>query len=154
MTPALAAAERSISIAAENNMEIIKYYGSDTEKHEFVNHDGEPLMAVIAHDGSHAVVSLLDEGCEHHILLAKSIDRYNIDGYFRIIFDNDGADWTFVCPPEYKAITNKEKRIEQFFKDGVDAITEFLKDIGYGDVEINIPKRYRRHMDYMTNRDF
>lgn len=50
-------------------MEIIKYYGSDTACHEFINHDAEPLMAVIAHDGSHAVVSLLDEGCEHHILL-------------------------------------------------------------------------------------
>lgn len=135
-------------------MKIIKYYGSDTEKREFINHDSEPLMAVIAHDGSHAVVSLLDEGCEHHILLAKALDSYAIDKYFRIIFDGDGADWTFVCPPEYKGITNKEKRIEQFFKDGVDAITEFLKAVGYGDIEINIPKRYRRHMDYMNNTEF
>lgn len=60
----------------------------------------------------------------------------------QIIFDNEGADWTFVCPPDYKNITNKEKRITEFFNDGVDAITEFLKQIGY-DVPINIPKRYR-----------
>lgn len=135
-------------------MDIIKYYGSDTEKREFINHDSEPLMAVIAHDGSQAVVSLLDEGCEHHILLAKALDKHNIDEYFRIIFDNDGADWTFVCPPDYKRIANKGKRIEQFFKDGVDAITEFLKAVGYGDIEINIPKRYRRHMDYLGNSEF
>lgn len=135
-------------------MDIIKFYGSDTEKREFINHDGEPLMAVIAHDGSTAVVSLLDEGCEHHILLAKALDKYNIDEYFRIIFDNAGADWTFVCPPDYKKIANKEKRIEQFFKDGVDVITEFLKSVGYGDIEINIPKRYRRHMDYLGNSEF
>ena len=38
-------------------------------------------MAVIAHDRSHAVVSLLDEGCEHHLLLAKALDKYNIDEY-------------------------------------------------------------------------
>ena len=44
-------------------MDIIKYYGSDETKTEFINHDSEPLMAVIAHDRSHAVVSLLDEGC-------------------------------------------------------------------------------------------
>ena len=43
-------------------LEIIKYYGSDETKTEFINHDSEPLMAVIAHDRSHAVVSLLDEG--------------------------------------------------------------------------------------------
>ena len=60
-------------------MDIIKYYGSDETKTEFINHDSEPLMAVIAHDRSHAVVSLLDEGCEHHLLLAKALDKYNID---------------------------------------------------------------------------
>ena len=135
-------------------MEIIKYYGSDTERKEFINHDSEPLMAVIAHDGSHAVVSLLDEGCEHHILLAKALDKYNIDEYFRIIFDNDGADWTFVCLPDYKNISNKEKRIEQFFKDGIDIITEFLNAVGYNDTEINIPKRYRRHLDYLQSSEF
>lgn len=132
-------------------MEIIKYYGSDTE--EFINHDSEPLMAVISHDGSRAIVSSLDEGCEHHILLARAINSYEIDKYFRIIFDNEGADWTFVCPPDYKGITNKEKRISQFFADGVDAITAFLREIGY-DVPINIPKRYRRHMDYLKNEEY
>ena len=135
-------------------MEIIKYYGSDTDCKEFINHDSEPLMAVIAHDGSHAVVSLLDEGCEHHILLAKALDKYNIDEYFRIIFDNEGADWTFVCPPDYKDITIKEKRITQFFNDGIDTITAFLKEIDYNDAEINIPRRYRRHMDYLKNSDY
>lgn len=135
-------------------MDIIKYYGSDTEKKEFVNHDSEPLMAVVAHDGSQAVVSLLDEGCEHHILLANALNQYNIDEYFRIIFDKDGADWTFVCPPEYKGITNKEKRIEEFFKNGIDTITEFLNAVGYDGVEINIPKRYRRHLNYLGNSEF
>ena len=134
-------------------MEIIKYYGSDAEQKEFINHDEEPLMAIIAFDGSKAVVSLLDEAVEHHVLLAKALDNYDIDKYYRIIFDNEGADWTFVCPPDYKGITNKEKRIAEFFKDGVDAITAFLKEIGY-DVPINIPKRYRRHMDYLKNKEY
>ena len=135
------------------NMDIIKYYGNDENKNEFIKYDAEPLMAVIAHDSSHAIVSLLDEGCEHHILLSKAVDKYNIDEYFRIIFDNTGADWTFVCPPNYKNIVNKEKRITQFFNDGVDIITEFLKEVGY-DVPINIPKRYRRHIDYLNNSDY
>ncbi len=134
-------------------MEIIKYYGSDESNAEFINHDSEPLMAVIAHDTSHAVVCLLDEGCEHHILLSKALNQYNIDKYFRIIFDDEGADWTFVCPPDYKGITNKEKRITQFFNDGVDAITAFLKQLDYN-VSINIPRRYRRHMDYLSNSEF
>ena len=133
-------------------MEIIKYYGSDTEKKEFINHDNEPLIAAIAHDGSHAVVSLLDEGCEHHLLLAKTLDRHDIDKYFKIIFDDEGADWTFVCPPDYKGITNKEKRIAQFYNNGINVITDFLHEIGY-EVPINIPKRYQRHFNYMTNAD-
>ncbi len=134
-------------------MKIIKYYGSDPHQAEFISHDSEPLMAVIAHDGSHAVVALLDEGCEHHILLANALDSYEIDKYYRIIFDNEGADWTFVCPPDYKGISNKEKRIAQFFNDGVDTITAFLKAIDY-DVPINVPKRYRRHMDYLKNSEY
>lgn len=134
-------------------MEIIKYYGTDESKEEFIKHNDEPLMAIIAHDGSHAVVSSLDEGFEHHILLSKALDRTDIDKYFRIIFDDDGSDWTFVCPPDYKGITNKEKRITQFFNDGVDEITKFLKEIEY-DVSINIPKRYRRHMDYLKNSEY
>mgnify|MGYP007065373215 CR=1 FL=1 len=135
-------------------MKIIKYYGSDADCREFIKHDKEPLMAVISYDGSHAVVSLLDEGCEHHILLSKALDKHNIDEYFRVIFDNEGADWTFVCPPDYKGISNKEKRISAFFNDGVDTITAFLKEIGYNDAEINIPRRYRRHMDYLKNSDY
>lgn len=135
------------------NMDIIKYYGSDKSHTEFINHDSEPLMAVIAHDGSHAVVSLLDEGCEHHILLANALDRTDIDRYFRIIFDIDGADWTFVCPPAYENMANKEKCIERFYKDGIDTITEFLKEIGY-DVPVEIPKRYRRHLDYLSDSSY
>lgn len=134
-------------------MNIIKYYGSDSESKNFILHNEEPLMAIISHDKTTAVVSLLDEGCEHHLLLAKALDRYDIDKFFRIIFDNEGCDWTFVCPPDYKSITNKEKRIETFLKDGIDVITEFLHLIGY-DVPINIPKRYRRHMEYLSNKEY
>ena len=133
-----------------SEIKIIKYYGCDDTKAEFINYDSEPLMAVIAHDGTHAVVSLLDEGCEHHLLLANALNQYNIDEYFRIIFDNEGADWTFVCPPNYKGIKNKEERIKLFFNNGVDTITTFLKQLNYN-VEINIPKRYRRHIDYLKN---
>ena len=134
-------------------MEIIKYYGSDETKTEFINHDSEPLMAVIAHDRSHAVVSLLDEGCEHHLLLAKALDKYNIDEYFRILFDNEGAYLTFLLSNNYNIITNKEKSITVFFNVGFVSITEFLKQIGY-DVPINVPRRYRRHMDYLKNSEY
>ena len=134
-------------------MNIIKYYGSDTEVKEFILHTEEPLMTIISHDKTTAVVSLLDEGCEHHMLLAKTLNRYDIDKFFRIVFDNEGCDWTFVCPPDYKDIANKEKRISQFLKDGTDAITEFLKEIEYN-VPINIPKRYSRHMEYLSNEEY
>lgn len=107
----------------------------------------EPLLAVISFDGKSAIVSHIDEAVEHHILLSKSgHSDSDIDRYFRIVFDKSGADWTFVCPPDYKNITFKDKRIEVFYKDGFSVISEFLHSMGYL-VGINIPKRYRRHLN-------
>lgn len=107
----------------------------------------DPLMAVIAFDGKTAIVAEMDEAVEHHILLMKAGFRgTEIDQYFRIIFDREGANWTFICPPDYKNIPYKDRRIERFYKDGFAAISEFLHQMGYL-VGINIPKRYRRHLD-------
>lgn len=114
----------------------------------------EPMMALVAFDASEALVSLLDDGFEHHILLSKMKESdKDLDKYFRIIFDEDGADWTFICPNNYDNISNKEKRIDHFYKDGFRIIGEFLS-IMKCNVEINIPKRYRRHIDYLTNSDY
>lgn len=109
----------------------------------------EPLMAVISFDGSQAYVSHLDDGGEHHILLQKAGQpSTDIDKYFRIIFDQDGADWTFICPPDYKGITRKDKRIQSFYRDGIATISEFLSELGYL-CDIKIPKRYKRHLNAM-----
>lgn len=128
-------------------MEIIKY--NDYASVDEAVKKNEPLMAVIAFDGSKAYVSHLDDCVEHHILLMKNgYKGTEIDQFFRIIFDKDGADWTFICPPDYKNIPYKDKRIRQFYKDGISAISEFLSDFGYL-CDIQIPKRYKRHLDAM-----
>ena len=111
----------------------------------------EPLMAVISFNGDKAYVSHLDDGVEHHILLSKANEpQTDIDKYFRIIFDRDSADWTFICPPNYKNISDKTRRIAEFYKDGFSLISEFLSDFGYF-IEIKIPTRYRRHFDELMN---
>ena len=113
--------------------------------------DDEPLLVLISFDGSELIVSQIDEAVEHHILLEKvGKDSRNIDRYFRIVLDSDGADWTFVCPPDYKGIENKQRRITAFYKDGFAVISEALSELGLM-VGINIPKRYRRHFDYMLD---
>ena len=112
----------------------------------------EPLLAVISFDGKTAIMSQIDDAMEHHILLMKNgFKDTDIDKFFRIVIDQSGADWTFICPPDYKNIPYKSKRIEAFYKDGFSVISDFLHSIGYI-VGINIPKRYRRHLDVM-NRD-
>ena len=125
-------------------MEIIKY--PDEENFfEAVSAD-EPLLVLIAFDGSRLIASQIDEAVEHHILLKKAgFPDTDIDKYFRIVVDKSGADWTFVCPENYSSITRKDKKIEKFFKDGMRIIPAALKQIGY-DVPIEIPKRYRRHL--------
>ena len=111
--------------------------------------EGEPLLVLISFDGNELITSQIDEAVEHHILLEKvGKDSRDIDKYFRIVLDRDGADWTFVCPPDYKGIENKQRRTTAFYKDGFSVISDALSELGLM-VGINIPKRYRRHFDYM-----
>lgn len=113
----------------------------------------EPLIAAISMDETHAVIGLLDDGFEHNVLLRKVLNSdKDLDKYFRIIFDTDGADWTFVVPAEYKNISNKEERINEFYNDGYKTIICFLRQLGYPEV-VEIPKRYRRHLEYLGNKD-
>lgn len=129
-------------------MNIIKY-PSEEEVNRNISAN-EPLLAVISFDGKTAVMSHIDEAVEHHILLMKAgYKGTDIDSFFRIVFDKEGADWTFVCPPDYKNIQFKDKRIEAFYKDGFTIISDFLHSIGYL-VGINIPKRYSRHLDVLS----
>ncbi|MBR1823835.1 MAG: hypothetical protein IJ779_06345 [Ruminococcus sp.] len=111
----------------------------------------EPILAAVSFDGSTAVMCPVDEAGEHHIMLMETgFKDTDIDRFFRIVLDKSGADWTFVCPPDYKNIPFKDKRIMVYHKDGFSIIADFLHEIGYI-VGINIPKRYRRHLDVMTN---
>ncbi len=107
----------------------------------------EPMLIAISFDGETALISQLDDNFEHHILLAHfGIKQTDIDKYFRIAVDEDTADWTFVCPPDYKGITDRKRRITAFYNDGINAISKVLADIGYYS-DIRIPKRYRRHFE-------
>lgn len=114
----------------------------------------EPLLVLISFDGRTAIMSQIDEAMEHHILLMKTgYKDTDIDKFFRIVLDKSGADWTFVCPPDYKGIQFKDKRIEAFYKDGFAVISDFLHSIGYL-VGIDIPKRYRRHLDVLSKENY
>jgi hypothetical protein len=130
-------------------MEIIKI--PDIETVENGIRIDEPMIAAISFDGKTAVLSTLDYGFEHNILIAHAgYSQADIDKFFRIIFDRKGADWTFICPPNYKKIPLKSYRLKAFYKDGFSAISDFLSEVGYC-VSINIPDRYRRHFDMMTD---
>lgn len=126
----------------------ITYY-PDKENVTAAMEQDEPLLVLISFDGEQVITSQIDEAVEHHILLRKvNLPDTDIDKYFRLVLDRSGADWTFVCPPDYSKATRKDKRIEQFFKDGMTVIPKALKSLGY-DVPVEIPKRYRRHFDMM-----
>lgn len=126
----------------------IIYYPDKDNVTDAMSHD-EPLLVLVSFDGEQLIVSQIDEAVEHHILLSKvGFSDTDIDKYFRLVVDHEGADWTFVCPSTYNSVTRKEKQIEDFFKDGMSIIPKALKQLGY-DVPIEIPKRYRRHFDMM-----
>lgn len=114
--------------------------------------DREPVIIAIPFDfekGEPVLISMLDDSVEHHILLAHfGVNPTYIDRYYRVVADMESAEWTFVCPPDYKGIKDRQKRITQFYNDGFSAISKVLSEIGYFS-DIRIPKRYRRHFDAM-----
>lgn len=128
-------------------MKIIKY-PSEAEVNNAIHHK-EPLLMLISFDGETVIMSHIDEAVEHHILLMKTgFSDKDIDKHFRLVLDSESADWTFVCPPDYKGITDKTKRIKQFYKDGFAIISDVLQELGIM-VGINIPRRYRRHFNML-----
>ena len=133
-------------------MNIIKYPSEEAVNKAMAAN--EPLLALISFDGETAIMSQIDEAMEHHILLANAgFKDTDIDKFFRIVLDRSGADWTFICPLDYKNIQYKDKRIEAFYKDGFSVISNFLHSIGYL-VGIDIPKRYRRHLYVLNNETY
>lgn len=130
-------------------MKIIRYPSEEAVSKSMAA--DEPMLVLISFDGETVIMSSVDEAAEYHILLMNTgYKDTDIDSFFRIVLDRSGADWTFVCPPDYKGIPFKDKRIEAFYKDGFSVISNFLHSIGYL-VGINIPKRYRRHLDILSS---
>ena len=109
----------------------------------------EPLLVLVSHDGERIICANVEDSGEHSTLLRLAgHSELDIDSYFRLAVDKSGADWTFVCPSEYKGIADKSKRIRQFYMDGFAVIPKALNELGYM-CGINIPTRYRRHVDMM-----
>ena len=130
---------------------IIKYYPDETRVKEAMQAD-DPLLMLVSYDGDEILLSNIDDAFEHLILLKKFDYQENeIDKFFKIILNQDGADWTFVCPSNYKGISNKEKRIETFYNDGITQISKAVQAIGYN-VDIQIPQRYRRHFNMLKEK--
>jgi hypothetical protein len=124
-------------------MNIIKYPDAETASRAIEATD--PLVILISFDGETVILSRVEDTVERHTLLAQTgKSSLDIDKYFRIVVDNRSADWTFICPPDYKGIADKRRRIELFYKDGFAEISNVLFDLGYY-VGINIPYRYSRH---------
>lgn len=122
-------------------------YYPDKPTVEQAMQDDDPLLMLVSYAGDKILLSNIDDSFEHIILLKNlGYSELDIDKYFRVIINRDGADWTFVCPAGYKNIANKDKRIKQFYNDGVAAITRGLQAIGYNS-DIEIPQRYRRHFN-------
>ena len=104
------------------------------------------LLLLISNDGLKLIVSNIEDAGEHAILLRLlGLNEIDLDNYFRLIVDKSGADWTFVCPDNYKGISDKAYRIRQFYKDGFSIIPGALIELGYF-VGIGIPRRYKRHI--------
>ena len=130
---------------------IIKYYPDETRVKEAMQAD-DPLLMLVSYDGSEVLLSNIDDAFEHLILLKKlGYKETEIDRFFRLVLNQEGADWTFVCPSNYKGISSKEKRIETFYEDGITQISIAIETVGYN-VEIQIPQRYRRHFNMLKER--
>ena len=124
------------------------YYPNFEAVQQAITHD-DPLLLLVSHAGNNIILSSIDDAGEHVILLRLvGHNEMELDNYFRLVVNKDGADWTFVCPNSYKNIEDKSRRIQQFYRDGFSVIPKALNELGYM-CGINIPKRYRRHVDML-----
>lgn len=120
------------------------YYPDKRTVNKAVKND-DPLLVLLSYDGKAGIVSNIDDAMEHVILLKKvGRKETEIDSFFRLVVNRQGADWTFVCPADYQGIKDRAKRIEKFYNVGHKIIEEGLRQLGY-DVPIKIPPRFRRH---------
>lgn len=111
----------------------------------------DPLVILISFDSETVILASVVDTVEHQTLLAQTgRNALDVDKYFRIVVDKTGADWTFVCPHDYKHISDRQKRIQEFYKDGFTVISDVLASLGYI-VGINIPYRYSRHFKAMSD---
>lgn len=128
---------------------IFKYY-PDKETVEKAIEVDDPLLLLVAFDESSALVANVDDALEHSVLLKKLGHRETeLDIFYRVMLNRQGADWTFVCPSDYKGITDRDKRIETFYNNGILSIAKAIDFLGYK-ASITIPDRYRRHFDALS----
>jgi hypothetical protein len=110
----------------------------------------DPLLLLVGFDEANALVANIDDAMEHSVLLKKlGFKETDIDIFYRIVLNRQGADWTFVCPSGYKKIVDRDRRIDMFYNDGIGVLSKAVKQLGY-DVQIDIPERYRRHFDRLS----
>jgi hypothetical protein len=127
-----------------------KYYPDKKAVNKAIK-SNDPLLLLVGFDESEALAANIDDALEHSILLKKlGYKETEIDDFFRVVLNRQGADWTFVCPSGYKGMTARDRRIDAFYNDGISAISKAVKQLGY-DVKIDIPARYRRHFDRLSS---
>ena len=125
-------------------MNIIKYPDERAVKKAIA--EKKPLLVLIAFGGETIKVCRINEAIKPHALKNIGCLSTNINRYFRIVVDDEVADWMFVCPNDYKGIADKGRRIAEFYKDGFREISKALQVLGLY-VGINISKHYRRSFD-------
>ena len=126
------------------------FYYPDRPAVEKAIETDDPLLLLVAFDESVVLVANIDDALEHSVLLKKLDHKETeIDKFFRVVLNHQGADWTFVCPGDYKGIKDRDRRIETFYNDGVLIITKAVERLGYK-AAITIPQRYRRHFDVLS----
>lgn len=124
----------------------IIYFPDETAAKNAIKQD-DPMLVLVSYDGETILLSSIDECFEHLILLRYlNYDDADIEKFFRVVVDSQRADWTFVCPTNYKGIQDRDTRIKAFQADGLEKITVALKSLGYS-VEIKIPDRYKRTLN-------
>ena len=126
-----------------------KYY-PDKEAIVTAIRNDDPLLVLVSFDETEILLSNIDDSMEHHILLKQlGYRESDLDKYFRLVVNSEGADWTFVCPSGYAEIHDRDRRIRKYYNDGIDTISRALKQLAFN-AAIHIPNRYRRHLNTLA----
>jgi hypothetical protein len=108
---------------------IIKYYPDEMHVTKCLQIKA-PVLILIKFDKSEVIMGNAEDYGNYNLLIIKAgYISEDIEHYFKVTTKDDGVEWIYICPSNYKGIKSRYKRGSRFFSDGMKIIEDVLNTL-------------------------